>query len=211
MAHANCTALRRGAAVVTDYNWADVQHVAAAAAQAAAAAAATAATVAASGGALDGAGGGGSSGVGVDVAMGEAAAQVSPAALPALVPVGRSCYPMRPSILEEVAASYEQRAAAIDPVLREFMFVIPRARAPPPEVWCSRPDADELRAVARRRQAALGAWCTAGGPLRLAFVRQQLFFPDKRLIQYDCGKLQVWWGGRGRVNNTDLCVGFHAC
>jgi hypothetical protein len=30
-----------------------------------------------------------------------------------------------------------------------------------------------------------------GGPLRTAAVRQQLFFPDKRLIQYDCGKLQA--------------------
>ena len=28
-------------------------------------------------------------------------------------------------------------------------------------------------------------------PLRTAVVRQQLFFPDRRLIQFDCGKLQV--------------------
>lgn len=29
-----------------------------------------------------------------------------------------------------------------------------------------------------------------GGSLRTALVRKQLFFPDRRLLQYDCGKLQ---------------------
>jgi len=28
-------------------------------------------------------------------------------------------------------------------------------------------------------------------PLRAAAVRQQLFFPDRRLVQFDCGKLQA--------------------
>ena len=28
-------------------------------------------------------------------------------------------------------------------------------------------------------------------PLRMAAVRRQLFFPDRRLVQFDCGKLQV--------------------
>ena len=34
-------------------------------------------------------------------------------------------------------------------------------------------------------------WFRSSAPLRTAYVRGQLFFPDRKLIQYDCGKLQV--------------------
>ena len=34
-------------------------------------------------------------------------------------------------------------------------------------------------------------WFQRSAPLRTAIVRQQVFFPDRRLIQFDCGKLQV--------------------
>ena len=34
-------------------------------------------------------------------------------------------------------------------------------------------------------------WFARSQPLRTALVRQQVFFPDRRLIQFDCGKLQV--------------------
>jgi hypothetical protein len=34
------------------------------------------------------------------------------------------------------------------------------------------------------------AFFSKGGSLRTALVRKQLFFPDRRLLQYDCGKLQ---------------------
>ena len=44
----------------------------------------------------------------------------------------------------------------------------------------------------RARAAALQAEVFArSAPLRTALVRRQLFFPDRRLIQYDCGKLQA--------------------
>ena len=34
-------------------------------------------------------------------------------------------------------------------------------------------------------------WFARSQPLRTALVRQQVFFPDRRLIQFDCGKLQA--------------------
>jgi hypothetical protein len=34
-------------------------------------------------------------------------------------------------------------------------------------------------------------WFKRSAPLRTAIVRQQVFFPDRRLIQFDCGKLQA--------------------
>ncbi len=55
-----------------------------------------------------------------------------------------SAYPLLPSILEELAPTYTSRAAAFEDLLREFMFVIPRARAPPPDVWCCQPDAEQV-------------------------------------------------------------------
>lgn len=74
-------------------------------------------------------------------------------------------------------------------VLREFLFAIPKARAPPVEGWCCRPDGSALRRAAAAASVAQQAWFAGAGPLRTAVVRKQLFFPDRRLLQYDCGKL----------------------
>lgn len=64
-----------------------------------------------------------------------------------------------------------------------------RARAP--ALWVSRPDSAAVASAAAAATAAEAAWMKGAGPLRPALVRQQLFFPDRNLIQYDCGKLQV--------------------
>lgn len=58
-------------------------------------------------------------------------------------------------------------------------------------IQCSRPDASAVAAAAAAAAAAEAAWSVGSAPLRTAVVRQQLFFPDRRLIQFDCGKLQV--------------------
>ena len=66
-----------------------------------------------------------------------------------------------------------------------------QARAPPPVCWCSHPSSAAVTAAAHRSRAGAQLWATMGAPLRMPLVRQQLFFPDRRLLQYDCGKLQV--------------------
>jgi E1A-binding protein p400 len=73
--------------------------------------------------------------------------------------------------------------------LREFMFAIPKARAPPVEAWCCKPDGSALRRAAVSAAVAQEEWFQRAGSLRTAFVRRQCFFPDRRLLQYDCGKL----------------------
>ena len=84
-----------------------------------------------------------------------------------------------------------QRAEMLEDILREFVFVIPRARAPPPVLWCSHPD------VAAVNQAAASARILSDvvkgsktALLHIPRLRTQLFFPDRRLVQFDCGKLQ---------------------
>ena len=66
-----------------------------------------------------------------------------------------------------------------------------QARAQPTRIWCSSPDPALVAAAAQQAEVAARAWFQGGAPLRTAIVRQQLFFPDRRLLQYDCGKLQV--------------------
>lgn len=77
----------------------------------------------------------------------------------------------------------------MEDTLREFMFAIPRARAPPIEGWCCRPDGSSLRRAAVAAAVAQQEWFERAGCLRTAVVRRQCFFPDRRLLQYDCGKL----------------------
>jgi hypothetical protein len=65
-----------------------------------------------------------------------------------------------------------------------------QVRAEPPELVCTRPDAAAVRRAAEAAAVAASEWGLRSGPLRTALVRRQLFFPDRRLLQFDCGKLQ---------------------
>lgn len=66
-----------------------------------------------------------------------------------------------------------------------------QARSRQAVLTCSRPDATAVAAAAAAVATSEAAWMMGSAPLRAAVVRQQLFFPDRRLIQFDCGKLQV--------------------
>lgn len=85
-----------------------------------------------------------------------------------------------------------ERAADMEDVLKQFMFVIPQARSPPPSAWCSHPDQSVVLEAARQAQLVQQEWFRCSASLRTAVVRRQLFFPDRQLLQFDCGKLQVW-------------------
>jgi SNF2 family DNA or RNA helicase len=94
----------------------------------------------------------------------------------------------------------DRRAEELEDVLREFVFVIPRARAALPELWCSRPDASAVSAAAsaaRTLSTTLSGAATA--LLHVPSLRTQLFFPDRRLVQFDCGKLQEMAALLGRL------------
>jgi hypothetical protein len=75
--------------------------------------------------------------------------------------------------------------------LTNFVCIIPSARCAPASVVWSRRD---LGAEGRLEEAAAGVarvYSAVNDVCRPAHIRQQLYFPDKRLLQYDCGKLQV--------------------
>lgn len=48
-----------------------------------------------------------------------------------------------------------------------------------------------VQRAAANTAAIQAEWFARSAPLHTALVRGQLFFPDRKLLQFDCGKLQV--------------------
>lgn len=83
------------------------------------------------------------------------------------------------------------RAAELNPTLvTQFLCIIPKARAPPPIIACPHPNPSTLLATQRLKSELPLILSPTVDIFRPAFVRSQVYFPDKRLVQYDCGKLQ---------------------
>ncbi|KAL0487589.1 hypothetical protein AKO1_000280, partial [Acrasis kona] len=75
--------------------------------------------------------------------------------------------------------------------MENFMCIIPKAKCAPHELTQTHADPhhahlQELESI--QLQNTLSPLCDL---YRSRFVRTQMHFPDKRLLQYDCGKLQV--------------------
>ena len=86
-----------------------------------------------------------------------------------------------------------ERAVTCSEIVENFTFAIPKARAPSPQSYCSHSLAHRQLSMDRVEISAAAATAAAPellAPFHAAAMRQQLFFPDRRLIQFDCGKLQ---------------------
>jgi E1A-binding protein p400 len=87
--------------------------------------------------------------------------------------------------------STRERFVDLLPIIRRFMFLIPKARALPPRMTIGavtvshevpgRSTLAATEALARRSRSVYHE----------AVVRTDLSFPDRRLVQFDCGKLQM--------------------
>ncbi len=82
------------------------------------------------------------------------------------------------------------RSRELSSVISEFVCIIPKARAPPTVLTCSNPDPSEVLQRRRRDAEFIEQASPAVDIFRNSFVRSQVYFPDKSLVQYDCGKLQ---------------------
>eukprot|EP01117_Protostelium_nocturnum_P005176 TRINITY_DN1884_c0_g1_i1.p1 TRINITY_DN1884_c0_g1~~TRINITY_DN1884_c0_g1_i1.p1 ORF type:complete len:2185 (-),score=786.74 TRINITY_DN1884_c0_g1_i1:61-5742(-) len=92
--------------------------------------------------------------------------------------------------LEDSILLRTQRISELQPIIQNFTFCIPKARAPPPQFHCSHPVVSSFQQNERFTEELSVALAESATPFREQFVRTQIYFPDKRLIQYDCGKLQ---------------------
>ena len=99
----------------------------------------------------------------------------------------------------------ENRVFLASALLRNFRFSCPcavshchamQARTTTPTAWCVCPDRTAVAAAAAEALRLGQHFAHSSGPLATALVRGRLFFPDRRLIQFDCGKLQVRVGMR---------------
>lgn len=93
------------------------------------------------------------------------------------------------SKLADIVLSPVERFQRMIDVVESFMFAIPAARAPSPVCWCSKSETT-LFLHPSYRQRCSDILSPLLLPIRPAIVRRQVYFPDRRLIQFDCGKLQ---------------------
>ncbi|KAG0580120.1 hypothetical protein KC19_4G148100 [Ceratodon purpureus] len=94
------------------------------------------------------------------------------------------------SIVSEMVQLPLTRCERVMDVVTSFMFAIPAARAPLPVAWCSHAIGGGPALRQSISEEVLQEASSMLVPLRPVVVRRQLFFPDRRLLQFDCGKLQ---------------------
>ncbi|XP_062222377.1 protein PHOTOPERIOD-INDEPENDENT EARLY FLOWERING 1-like isoform X2 [Phragmites australis] len=92
------------------------------------------------------------------------------------------------SLADLVVPSVERFQKMLD-IVESFTCAIPAARAPTPVCWCSKGKSPVFIEPAYR-ETCMNEFSPILSPIRPAIVRRQVYFPDRRLIQFDCGKLQ---------------------
>ncbi|MCO5555305.1 hypothetical protein L7F22_008850 [Adiantum nelumboides] len=92
--------------------------------------------------------------------------------------------------LSKVIQLPSTRCEGMMDLLQAFRFAIPAARSPSPVAWCSYPAGSGTCFKPDFGHACIDKISSSAAFLRPILVRCQLFFPDRKLIQFDCGKLQ---------------------
>ena len=94
------------------------------------------------------------------------------------------------SVLSASVKTNEQRAEEAREDIEHVCCIIPKARAKPPQLVQLRPNRSRQLQAEVNQLRLLAALSPATTIYRTAYARQQIFFPDKYLLQWDCGKLQ---------------------
>lgn len=117
---------------------------------------------------------------------------------PVASPIGpRSPGPSHPTFWTYTEAAHQavlfpqQRLDQLSEIIERFIFVMPPVEAPPPSLHaCHPPPWLAPHQAAFQEQLACQLWPRAR-PLHRIVCNMRTQFPDLRLIQYDCGKLQT--------------------
>ena len=99
--------------------------------------------------------------------------------------------PWYSDLAQDWVKSNADRATECQSCIQTFMCFIPKARSPSPACWFSFPDwsvVTKARELALKQQREYEA---RNAILWAAHARSRLYFPDRRLVQFDCGKLQT--------------------
>jgi E1A-binding protein p400 len=95
-----------------------------------------------------------------------------------------------PSQLLEMKKSQQERAVSLDRVIENFVFCVPKAAAKKPTLFSGNSDyySDTIE---KKLSAAISRPIQImHEPFHKAHARLTSFFPDKKLVQFDAGKLQ---------------------
>ncbi|XP_036268664.1 helicase SRCAP isoform X1 [Pipistrellus kuhlii] len=116
---------------------------------------------------------------------------------PVASPIGPCSRPSHPTFWTYTEAARravlfpQQRLDQLSEIIERFIFVMPPVEAPPPSLHaCHPPPWLAPRQAAFQEQLACELWPRAR-PLHRIVCNMRTQFPDLRLIQYDCGKLQT--------------------
>lgn len=96
-------------------------------------------------------------------------------------------YISTPSQLLALRQSHQDRAEAVDETLKNFVFCVPKAGAARPALVTRRAGSDNENL----EEMLLEPLEECLRPFRQAQARLTSFFPDKKLVQFDAGKLQT--------------------
>ena len=97
------------------------------------------------------------------------------------------------SYLRKLILTHYERTIRIMPTVEKFILYIPPAAAPRPDVHRTR-EFPMMKVNRRRTRKALKKFAENDHLLRachVSMMMRRVLFPDKWLVQYDCGKLQV--------------------
>ena len=103
--------------------------------------------------------------------------------------VSRSKIISTPSQLLALRRSQQDRADDVDDLIKKFVFCVPKVGAPRPVLDISVHDIDPVDD--RVKQALMEPLEELFRPFRKVHARLSSFFPDKKLVQFDAGKLQT--------------------
>ena len=95
------------------------------------------------------------------------------------------------SVLRSMCYSWDDRAEQSRPVISRCVVTIRKSRSKPASLECGSASVrqnSELMELTDTFRAEAGSAIDLARPYE---IRKQLYFPDKRLVQFDCGKLQV--------------------
>jgi len=92
-----------------------------------------------------------------------------------------------PSQLLAMRRTQQDRADDVDEIIKNFVFCVPKAGAPRPTLEARKPSID----IKYLEDMLLEPLEECLLPFRKAHARLTSFFPDKKLVQFDAGKLQT--------------------
>eukprot|EP01125_Pyxidicula_operculata_P012732 TRINITY_DN4194_c4_g1_i1.p1 TRINITY_DN4194_c4_g1~~TRINITY_DN4194_c4_g1_i1.p1 ORF type:complete len:1463 (+),score=421.63 TRINITY_DN4194_c4_g1_i1:14-4402(+) len=92
--------------------------------------------------------------------------------------------------LRGLVLTNEERARLMEDTINSFLCIIPNTRAPRITHHCSHPNPSTVVREQDEMTCLESHLSPATQFLQPAIIRSQMYFPDRALVQYDCGKLQ---------------------